>query len=94
MEGVGRGIDHAGKQLDAFQLPECRVRQHGLDRGPQALVIDRPGEAAGEAAALALEGSVALDRVDVGKLQARLRERGADPGDRPAANATVLRAAE
>ena len=52
------------------------------------------GEAAGEAAALALEGGVTLDRVDVGKLQARLRERGADPGDRPAANATVLRAAE
>jgi CheY-like chemotaxis protein len=52
------------------------------------------GEAAGEAAALALEGGVALDRVDVGKLQARLRARGADPGDRPAANATVLRAAE
>ena len=52
------------------------------------------GEAAGEAAALALEGGLALDRVDVGKLQARLRERGADPGDRPAANATVLRAAE
>jgi hypothetical protein len=52
------------------------------------------GEAAGEAAALALEGGVALDGVDVGKLQARLRARGADPGDRPAANATVLRAAE
>jgi hypothetical protein len=52
------------------------------------------GEAAGEAAALALENNVALDQVDVGKLQARLRARGADPGDRPAANATVLRAAE
>jgi hypothetical protein len=52
------------------------------------------GEAAGEAAASALEGGVALDQVDVGKLQARLRARGADPGDRPAANATVLRAAE
>jgi hypothetical protein len=52
------------------------------------------GEAAGEAAALTLEGGVALDGVDVGKLQARLRARGADPGDRPAANATVLRAAE
>ena len=52
------------------------------------------GEAAGEAAALALEGSVALDRIDVGTLQRRLRARGGDPGDRPAANATVLRAAE
>jgi hypothetical protein len=52
------------------------------------------GEAAGEAAALALDGSVTLDRVDVGELQTKLRDRGADPGDRPAANATVLRAAE
>src|SRR5262249_47807222 len=52
------------------------------------------GEAAGEAAALALESGVTLDRADVGKLQARLRDRGADPGDRPAANATLLRAAE
>ena len=39
------------------------------------------GEAAGVAAALALEGGVALRRVDVGKLQARLRAQGADPGD-------------
>ena len=52
------------------------------------------GEAAGVAAALALDAGVALDRVDVGRLQTRLRERGADPGNRPAANATVLRAAE
>src|ERR1700743_1810107 len=52
------------------------------------------GEAAGEAAALGLEGSVAVDRIDVSKLQARLRAKGADPGDRPAANATVLKAAE
>jgi hypothetical protein len=52
------------------------------------------GEAAGEAAALALEGGVTLDRIDVGMLQRRLRARGADPGDRPAANATFLKAAE
>jgi hypothetical protein len=52
------------------------------------------GEAAGEAAALAFESNVTLDRIDVGKLQARLRARGADPGDRPASNATLLRAAE
>lgn len=52
------------------------------------------GEAAGVAAALALDAGVGLDRVDVGKLQARLRAQGADPGDIPAANATVLKAAE
>jgi hypothetical protein len=43
---------------------------------------------------LALESGVALDRVDVGKLQKQLRAQGADPGDVPAANATVLKAAE
>lgn len=52
------------------------------------------GEAAGEAAALALESNKTLDQIDVGKLQQRLRARGADPGDKPAANATFLKAAE
>jgi hypothetical protein len=52
------------------------------------------GEAAGVAAALALEGDVALDRVDVARLQAKLRAQGADPGDRPASNALSAIAAE
>jgi hypothetical protein len=52
------------------------------------------GEAAGVAAALALESRVSLDKVDIRKLQARLRAQGADPGDRPAANATIVQAAE
>jgi hypothetical protein len=52
------------------------------------------GEAAGEAAAVALEGNKTLDQIDVARLQQRLRARGADPGDRPASNATFLKAAE
>lgn len=48
------------------------------------------GEAAGVAAALALEAGVSLRRVDVGKLQRRLRDGGADPGDRPSTNASIL----
>jgi hypothetical protein len=52
------------------------------------------GEAAGLAAALALEENVAVDKIDVARLQARLRARGADPGDRPAANAQITIAAE
>ncbi len=52
------------------------------------------GEAAGVAAALALEENVAVDKIDVARLQARLRARGADPGDRPAANAQITIAAE
>ena len=47
------------------------------------------GEAVGAAAALALESSVELDRIDIAKLQARLRAQGADPGDVPAPNATI-----
>jgi hypothetical protein len=52
------------------------------------------GEAAGVAAALALDASVTVDRVDIRKLQTRLRAQGADPGDQPAANALVTIAAE
>jgi FAD dependent oxidoreductase len=52
------------------------------------------GEAAGTAAALALEAGVTIDAVDVGRLQQKLRAQGADPGDRPAANATFAEAAE
>jgi hypothetical protein len=52
------------------------------------------GEAAGVAAAQALEANVAVDKIDVARLQARLRGQGADPGDRPAANAQITIAAE
>ncbi|MBV8186182.1 MAG: FAD-dependent oxidoreductase, partial [Alphaproteobacteria bacterium] len=52
------------------------------------------GEAAGVASALALEQGRHLDAIDVGVLQRRLRAQGADPGDVPAANASVVRAAE
>jgi FAD dependent oxidoreductase len=47
------------------------------------------GEAVGTAAALALDAGGLVRNVDVKKLQKRLRERGADPGDVPSANATV-----
>jgi len=52
------------------------------------------GEAAGVAAALALESGVTVDRIDVRELQKRLRAQGADPGDQPAANASLQIAAE
>lgn len=47
------------------------------------------GEAAGVAAALALDAGVKVADVDVSKLQRVLRAQGADPGDRPAPNATI-----
>jgi hypothetical protein len=51
------------------------------------------GEAAGLAAALAIESGVDVAAVDVAKLQRKLREQGADPGDRPAGNAKLVEAA-
>lgn len=52
------------------------------------------GEAAGVAAALALESNLDVAEVDVTILQKRLRAQGADPGDIPASNALVAAAAE
>jgi hypothetical protein len=45
------------------------------------------GEAAGIAAAMALQGGIQVADVDVAALQRHLRAVGADPGDRPSANA-------
>ena len=50
------------------------------------------GEAAGTAAAMALESGGLVRAVDVAKLQKKLRSQGADPGDVPSANATLLEA--
>ena len=47
------------------------------------------GEAAGVAAAMALDAGVTVREVDVKALQARLRAQGADPGDQSAPNADV-----
>lgn len=52
------------------------------------------GEAAGIAAALAIEANAPVEAIDVRKLQAKLRAQGADPGDRPASNALPTVAAE
>lgn len=47
------------------------------------------GEAAGVAAAQAVDRGVAVREVDVAAVQRRLREQGADPGDVPSPRATV-----
>ena len=51
------------------------------------------GEAAGVAAAVALDSGRRLADVDVAAVQKRLRAQGADPGDVPAANALVVESA-
>ena len=67
---------------------------------PQAQKISREippcmamGEAVGIAAALALESDALVRDVDAGAIQRRMRAQGADPGDRPAANARLPEAA-
>jgi hypothetical protein len=47
------------------------------------------GEAAGVAAAMAVEGGVRVRDIDIPQLQKKLRAQGADPGDRPGPNADV-----
>lgn len=47
------------------------------------------GEAAGIAAHLALEGNKPLREVDYKAIQKQMRAQGADPGDRPSANALI-----
>ena len=56
VERVGRRVDHAGKSLDALQLPHRRGRQGRLDGRAQALVVDRAGEAARQPDGGLLEG--------------------------------------
>jgi hypothetical protein len=52
------------------------------------------GEAAGVAATVALNAGTTVRQADVSAIQKQMRAQGADPGDRPSANATLLEAAE
>jgi len=52
------------------------------------------GEAAGAAAVEALNSGRLVRHIDVAAVQRRLRAQGADPGDVPSSNATLLEAAE
>ena len=54
-QGVGGGVHHAGKVLDTVEFSEFRVRQHGPDRLPEGVVVDRPGQTAGQSRRQLLE---------------------------------------
>ncbi|MCY4454487.1 MAG: FAD-dependent oxidoreductase [Immundisolibacterales bacterium] len=67
-------------------------RHYSATRSAQKVSREIPpcmamGEAAGIAGALALDAGTAVRDVDVGRIQRQMRAQGADPGDRPAANA-------
>ncbi len=79
-----RGVDQllvAGRHYSA--TPEAQKTSREI---PPCMAM---GEAAGMAAAMAVESGAAVRKIDVKALQRRLREQGADPGDRPAASATL-----
>jgi hypothetical protein len=48
------------------------------------------GQAAGVAAALALDAGTTVRKVDAKAICAKVRAQGGDPGDRPSANARIL----
>ncbi len=79
-----RGIDNllvAGRHYSATSTAQKMSREI-----PPCMAM---GEAAGVAAAMALDAGVAVRHVDVKVLQARLRAQGGDPGDQAGRNADV-----
>jgi hypothetical protein len=47
------------------------------------------GQAAGIAAAIAVQKDLPVREVPVSEIQVRMRDQGADPGDKPSENATI-----
>jgi hypothetical protein len=79
-----RGIDNllvAGRHYSATSTAQKMSREI-----PPCMAM---GEAAGLAAAMALDAGIAPRQVDVKALQARLRAQGADPGDQAGPNADI-----
>ncbi|MEU1596518.1 FAD-dependent oxidoreductase [Streptomyces sp. NPDC005708] len=79
-----RGVDQllvAGRHYSA--TPEAQRISREI---PPCMAM---GQAAGIAAATAVEQSVLVRDVDPAVIQRRMREQGADPGDAPSENATV-----
>jgi len=77
------GVDQlivAGRHYSAE--PEAQKRSREI---PPCMA---QGEAAGIAASIALQEGIRIRDVDFRKIQERMRAQGADPGDRPSANAT------
>ena len=81
---VPKGIDNllvAGRHYSATSSAQKMSREI-----PPCMAM---GEAAGVAAAMALDAGVKVRDVDVKRLQAKLRAQGADPGDQSGPNADV-----
>jgi hypothetical protein len=95
-DSVARGRDYYTpyRALLPRGIDQLLVAGRHYSATPQAQKISREippcmamGEAAGVAAAMALSAGTTVREVDVPALQRRLRALGADPGDRPPADA-------
>ncbi len=102
-DSVARGRDYYTpyRALVPRDIDQMLVAGRHYSATPTAQKISREippcmamGEAAGIAAALALDAGVTVREVDVAKVQQTVRARGGDPGDVPAYNASVLEAAQ
>ena len=101
-DSVCRGRDYYTpyRALLPVGVEQMLVAGRHYSSTPQAQKMSREippcmamGEAAGIAAAHALDGGTLVRNVDVGGIQRQMRAQGADPGDRPAGNALVTEAA-
>lgn len=102
-DSVARGRDYYTpyRALVPVGVDQLLVAGRHYSATPDAQRISREippcmamGEAAGVAAAQALDAGVLVRDVDVARLQRTLRLQGADPGDVPAANATPFEGVE
>ncbi len=101
-DSVCRGRDYYTpyRALVPKEIDQLLVAGRHYSATPQAQKSSREippcmamGEAAGVAAALALNAGTTVREADVEAVQRRLRAQGADPGDRPSANALLPEAA-
>ncbi|MFD4712179.1 FAD-dependent oxidoreductase [Streptomyces sp. NPDC058430] len=101
-DSVARGRDYYTpyRALLPRDVDQLLVAGRHYSATPEAQRISREippcmamGQAAGIAAATAVEQGVAVRDVDPAIIQRRMREQGADPGDVPAENATVAESA-
>lgn len=100
---VCRGRDYYTpyRALLPKQVDQLLVAGRHYSATPQAQKTSREippcmaqGEAVGVAATVALNAGVTVREADTAKIQQIMRAQGADPGDKPSANATYLEAAE
>ena len=102
-DSVARGRDYYTpyRALLPTTVDQLLVAGRHYSATPDAQRISREippcmamGQAAGIAAGLAVDAGVTVRELDVRAVQRGMRDQGADPGDVPAANATVPESAE